>query len=330
MSKAARRASRERLKQERLRQQQREKRNRLLAILGAAVVVVALIVGGGYLYMTTAGKQAEGYTGALAPQTRQDDGSVVMAKEGAKAPVVEVYADYQCPACMQFEATNSDTLKKLAADGDAIVHLRPVSIFAKQAAPLNANSLRAGAAARAAADYGKFVEYNDILFENQPAEGSEGFPADDLKAWGEEAGIKDPGFAKRVDAESKVVDTYTDLYGKAVAKAGEEQVAAMTPAKIIAAGGGSAADFDGTYVQEVFDATDGVNARYGPDSGDNAFTGTPAVYINGALQGQDVFRVDALTEAVKSAKPGEVDTKPAEPQPSGSPSASPSESPVEK
>ena len=34
--------------------------------------------------------------------TLQEDGSVVMAQEGASAPVVEVYADYQCPWCGRF------------------------------------------------------------------------------------------------------------------------------------------------------------------------------------------------------------------------------------
>ena len=61
-----------------------------------------------------------------------------------------------------------------------------MSIFADAGRPRGANSLRAAAAARAAAEHGKFVEYSDILFDNQPSTRQQGYAVDDLIAWGEE------------------------------------------------------------------------------------------------------------------------------------------------
>lgn len=318
MSKATRRQARERLRVERERERARALRNRRLAILGAALLVVVLIVGGGYLYMRTAGA-AGTYEGELAEQTLQDDGSVVMAVEGVEAPVVEVYADFQCPACASFEQTNGPTLNELAAEGEAIVHLRPVSIFAALPDPLSGNSLRGAAAARAAADHDRFVQYSEPLWENQPREGDPGFAPDDLVAWGDDVGITDPSFAERVDEESARTQEFVEyidaLRAEAESALAEEELQTMTLDSLMAWGddnGVERPDIEGSYVQEVIDATSAVNARY-PD-GDNAFAGTPSVYLNGTLLGREINTVRGLRDAVSEAGPGTVDTSPAETQ----------------
>ncbi|MEY9212921.1 thioredoxin domain-containing protein [Thermobifida halotolerans] len=334
MSKESRRANRERLRQERLKEQQRAKRNRLLAAIGAAVAVIAFVVGGGYLVMqASGGTAAEEYRGALAPQTLQEDGSVVMAVDGAQAPVVEVYADYQCSHCARFEQINGDTLKELAAEGEAVVHLRPVSIFADAGEPAGGNSLRAGAAARAAADHGRFVEYNDILFDNQPSTSQEGFTVDELVAWGEEVGITDPAFAERVRAESEVVEEfvtnyYPELSTKAQAEIPEDRLQTMRLSDLVEWGEDNGVDSSfmaGSYVETVLDATAAVNTKY--SEGDNAFGGTPSIYVNGELLGNETYSATDFREAVEAAPPGEVDTLPAVRDDATAPSASPSSSP---
>ncbi|WP_184080232.1 DsbA family protein [Nocardiopsis mwathae] len=314
MGKAERRASRERLKQERLKAQQRAKRNRIVGVVGAALVVALVVVGGGYWFLTQSTTGDE-LTADLPPQTLQEDGSIVLAKSGAEAPVVDVYADFQCPACKQFETAAGSTLQQLAADGEAIVHYRPVSIFSQQPDPISSNSLRAAAAARAAADHGKYVEYNDILFKNQPAEGKPGFSVDDLVSWGEDVGIDDPAFAERVEAEDKVVDTYTgdytkDLMKKAQDELGTNELSTMTVGELIAWGDDNGVDgsfMDGTYVKETLEATNAAYARY---SGGDKFEGTPSIYINGSKLGNEAFNPQQLKKAILDASPGEVDTKP--------------------
>ncbi|MDA8369842.1 MAG: DsbA family protein [Nocardiopsaceae bacterium] len=319
MGKAARQASRERLRQERLKEKQRAKRNRILGVVGAALVVVLLVVGGGYLYLTSQRESeqqfAEQYA-ALPPQEVQQDGSVVLAEEGAEAPVVEVYADFQCPACQEFEKASGPTLQKLAADGRAIVHYRPVSIFAQQPAPISSNSLRSAAAARAAADYGKFVQYHDILFENQPTEGTVGFAADDLKQWGEDAGIDAPAFADRIDAESAAVDQFTGEYSQQLMSAAQDEFSqqklqGMSLGELMEWGDENGVDrsfLEDTYVKEILDATAAVNERY--SGGESEFSGTPSVYVNGAKLGNEAFSGSGIENAVENAEPGQVDTEP--------------------
>nr|WP_246422014.1 DsbA family protein [Nocardiopsis mwathae] len=292
----------------------------------AVVAVVALGGGGGEGTAGTGAAQEDTADGTAEDdagpgrgdggERLQDDGSVVVAANGADAPVVEVYADYQCPACKQFETAAGSTLQRLAADGEAIVHYRPVSIFSQQPAPISGNSLRAAAAARAAADHGKYVEFSGFLFDNQPAEGRAGFAVDDLVSWGGDVGIDDPAFAERVAAESKVVDTYTgdytrELMNKAQDELGTNELSTMTAGELIAWGDGNGVDgsfMDGTYVKETLEATNAASARY---SGSDKFEGTPSIYINGSKLGNEAFDPRQLKKAILDASPGEADTDPA-------------------
>ncbi|MEU1899937.1 thioredoxin domain-containing protein [Nocardiopsis dassonvillei] len=318
MGSEARRRSREKLREQREKDKRRAKRNRTLIVVGVAAAAVLLIVGIGYVALNADRRSGE-YEGALAPTTLQQDGSVVMAQEGASAPVVEVYADYQCPACRQFELLNGGVLKENAAQGEAIVHYRPVSIFAQQPVPLSSNSLRAGAAARAAADHDRFVRYNDILFEHQPTERTEGFTVDQLKEWFAET---DPSpeqqeqFDQRVDDEAAVVSRFTEeflpaLSEDAMEQIGEETLATMVLSDLLAWGAEHGHDpsfLEGTYTGQIIEATGNAYTRY---SGDNAFRGTPSVYINGELLDNDTaMTARGLNEAIASAEPGEVDTQP--------------------
>ncbi len=287
-------------------------------VLTAAALVVVAIVGIGYLALS-ADRKSAAYDGALAPRALQEDGSVVMAQPDAQAPVVEVYADYQCPACRQFELLNGDVLKENAADGRAIVHYRPVSIFAQQQVPVSSNSLRAGAAARAAADHDRFVEYNDLLFENQPTEGKEGFTTDELKDWFADTDpteAQQEQFDQRLDQEAAVVTRFTEEYlpaltEDAMEQIGQETLGTMVLTDLLAWGADHGHDpsfLEGTYTGQIIEATGNAYTRY---SGDNAFRGTPSVYINGELlDNNSAMTARGLNEAIASAEPGEVDTEP--------------------
>ncbi|MEV2274840.1 thioredoxin domain-containing protein [Nocardiopsis sp. NPDC049922] len=318
MGSAARQRSRERLKEQREKDKRKAARMRTLAVVGAAAGVVILIVGIGYAILNSDRSGSE-FDGALAPQVVQEDGSVVMAQSGVQAPVVEVYADYQCPACRQFELLNGDVLKETAATGEAIVHFRPVSIFAQQPVPISSNSLRAGAAARAAADHGVFVEYNDLLFENQPTEGEAGFTADELKEWFRETGASEQAataFDERIDSEAAVVTQFTEDYlpaltEDAVEQIGQENLTTMVLTDLLAWGAENGHDpsfLDGTYTGEIIEATGTAYTRY---SGDNAFRATPSVYINGELlDNSTTMTVRGLNGAIEDASAGEVQTEP--------------------
>ncbi|MDL4821593.1 DsbA family protein [Actinomadura opuntiae] len=213
MSKAAReRSARERLAAERRRQAARAKQRRLLSIVLGAVVAVAVIVVATVLVIDQKNKNghAEAHKGALAPLSRQSDGSILMAKAGVTKPELEIFEDFQCPICKQFESATGSTVQQLAAEGKVKVVYRPFHLFGQQKDPVKTNSLRSAEAALCVpAD--KWISYHDALFKFQPAEGEKGFSPDDLVKWGKDVGVSDPNFEKCVRDEQKksTVDSMT-------------------------------------------------------------------------------------------------------------------------
>ena len=190
MSKSARqRSARERLAAERRRQAQTATRRRALLITLSGLAVLALVVGI-TVFITTKKEErtqrASAYTGPLAPVSRDADGSVTMAKAGVAAPLLEIFEDFQCPICKEFENASGSTIKRLAAEGRVKVVYRPFQLF--QDEPLSSNSRRAANAALCApAD--KWISYHDALYKFQPPEGKKGFSDKDLLAWGADLGI---------------------------------------------------------------------------------------------------------------------------------------------
>jgi protein-disulfide isomerase len=200
MSKAARaRTARDRLAEERRRQAERQKRVRALMITLSAIAVIIVVVVGVAVFQSKK-NQPSGYAGALAPLSRQADGSVVMAKAGVTGPVLEVFEDFQCPACKTFEESNGDTVKRLAAEGKVKVIYRPFRLFPTE--PMRSNSQRAANAAECApAD--KWMPYHDAVYKNQPLESQPGFSNKDLIKWAKDVGISGPAFEKCVNGGEK-------------------------------------------------------------------------------------------------------------------------------
>jgi protein-disulfide isomerase len=97
-------------------------------------------------------------------------------------PVIEVYEDFQCPVCAQFEYTNGDYLESLIADKKATVVFHTLSF-------LGPESVNAANAAACSADEGKFLKYHHTLMANQKAENSGAWSNDVLAVLGQVAGI---------------------------------------------------------------------------------------------------------------------------------------------
>ncbi|MCW2888123.1 MAG: oxidoreductase [Streptosporangiaceae bacterium] len=201
MGKAARdRSARERLAEEREHQAKRQKQARTLMISLGALAVIAVAVFA--VVLTRSGDdETSAYHGPFVPATRQADGSIVMAKPGVNKPVLEIFEDFQCPSCKAFEKLNGPTVQELAAAGKVRVVYRPFQLFRQE--PLKSNSLRAANAALCApAD--KWIQYHDLIYKHQPAEGDTGFSDADLISWARKIGIRDPAFEKCVNGHEKL------------------------------------------------------------------------------------------------------------------------------
>lgn len=206
MSKAARqRSARDRLAEERARQAKRDQRMRAVMIGLSALVVVAVVVVVTVIVKNNKAKRndkAVAYTGQLAPLSRQADGSILMAQKNVTAPKLEIFEDFQCPICNEFEKSSGQTVKKLAAEGKVSVAYYPFWLFKQQPQPISGNSQRAALAALCApAD--KWVSYHDTIYKYQPEEGSKGFSNADLTNWAKDLGFGDAAFTKCLNDKAK-------------------------------------------------------------------------------------------------------------------------------
>ncbi|HEX2315627.1 MAG TPA: thioredoxin domain-containing protein [Thermomonospora sp.] len=195
-----RRSARERLAAERAREAVRARRRRALAVTLGVVAVIAVVVVA--VVLVRGGDSGDGYEGAQAPATRQADGSVVVAQPGVTAPVLEIYEDFQCPACKSMEDATGDTVKELAAERRVKVVYRPFSLFRDAPEPTRGNSLRAlNASFCAPAD--KWVAYHDKLFDEQGPENATGFENQDLISWARDVGITGAAFERCVTGNGR-------------------------------------------------------------------------------------------------------------------------------
>jgi protein-disulfide isomerase len=98
-------------------------------------------------------------------------------------PNIVIYLDYQCPICQTFEVPNSSQLKSWVNTGAATLEIHPISFLDGRGSP-NEYSSRAANAAICVAEYApnSYFDFNALLFENQPKEGTAGPSNDDLVA----------------------------------------------------------------------------------------------------------------------------------------------------
>ncbi|HKT01899.1 MAG TPA: thioredoxin domain-containing protein [Rugosimonospora sp.] len=116
---------------------------------------------------------------------------------------VDLYVDYLCPNCRNFEQSAASTLDQLVSDGRIRLVYRPIAILDQNTSPTGYSS-RAGSAAACAADGGRFPAYTRALYAQQPAEGSAGLSNDRLVQIGTSVGLTSPSFAQCVRAQRYV------------------------------------------------------------------------------------------------------------------------------
>lgn len=147
--------------------QAKQKRLTRIIIVGAAVLVVVLV--GVFVGVALQNQAPTATTSSAVPPnaTETKDGIVVIpGKAKAGAPVVELFFDYQCPVCKQFEGLYGSALKALAETGDIDLRYRDLTFLDNNLN--NDASLRAGIGAACSDFAGKYAAYHDEIFANQP------------------------------------------------------------------------------------------------------------------------------------------------------------------
>ncbi|MEU8085718.1 thioredoxin domain-containing protein [Micromonospora sp. NPDC049101] len=150
----------------------RERRRRRTIWVSAAAVVV-LVIAGVVGWVVWSNQRSDTFT---TPPGANAAGTGIVT--GGGPVTVDVYEDFICPACHQFEQTSGATLEQLVADNKAKVVYHPVAYLNRFST--TDYSTRSSAASGCAAAGGKFREYAKALFAKQPPEGSAGLSNDEL------------------------------------------------------------------------------------------------------------------------------------------------------
>jgi protein-disulfide isomerase len=182
----------------------------------AVVLGVTLIM----LVPTLLSKQTNSDAKIPASVSAERGYGIVFNGELTGVPVIDIYEDFQCPVCAQFEAAQGDYLETLIAEKKATVVYHTLSF-------LGPESIAAANAAACSADEGKFLDYHKALYITQPKENSGAWTNASLAAAGQSVGITSQKFTNCVTKGE-----YAD-WVQNVAVAGAEANVNSTPTVLI-------------------------------------------------------------------------------------------------
>jgi protein-disulfide isomerase len=171
---------------EQIAREKRRSRAMWASIAAVAVLVIAGLIG----WAAVASQDSGDFT---PPPGAVEGGTGI--KVGSGPVQIDIYEDFICPACGQFEQQTGATIDELVSAGKVTAVYHPVAFLDR--ASSTDYSTRSSAASGAAAEGGKFREYAKALFAQQPAEGSAGLSDDQLIEIGRSVGLGD-AFAQAV------------------------------------------------------------------------------------------------------------------------------------
>ncbi len=165
--------NREQLRRNQVAQAKQQRLTRIIGV-GAAVLVVVLVGVFVGVLVQNQGRQATASSATPPNATQAKDAIVVNpGKSKAGAPVVELFFDYQCPVCKQFEGIYGAAFKSLADSGDIELRYRNMTFLDTNLN--NDASLRAGIGAACSDFAGKYSTYHEQIYANQPATEGDGY-----------------------------------------------------------------------------------------------------------------------------------------------------------
>ncbi|MEO6942445.1 MAG: thioredoxin domain-containing protein, partial [Terrimesophilobacter sp.] len=190
-------------------EQQRSERRKTVIIQAGIVVGILLVVGaivGGVLLAQGNRTQADppsadgtiSLQGTAGTPFAVGGTAVIVGKKDAPV-TIDLYEDYSCPHCADYEAAVGPTLLALAAKGDAVVSFHPIRI-------VTAYGTAAGSAAAcvAAKDAQNWPDFHSALFANH-SQASDGWSAKDFANFANSFGVTDKD-ALTCITESRYID----------------------------------------------------------------------------------------------------------------------------
>lgn len=177
---------RERLAQERAEQAAAQQRKERMIRVGLVALVFLIVAGVGLgVYLSNRPKTD---TAAAVPKGVTPPGGGVVVGTGTK-PVMDVWEDFQCPACKAMEDALGSYIEGLGTSGKVKLIYHPLSFLDQNLN--NDSSLRAANASGCAQDQGRFRPFHDQVYKNQPAKEGTGYTDAQLIQFGKDAGVAD-------------------------------------------------------------------------------------------------------------------------------------------
>lgn len=164
---AAERAAAIRQEQERL-----ERRRRTLAVSAAVLVVLVLIFGIGFALSSK--HDTSGASGGV-PANTTDTYGFAVGPASAKV-TLDAYEDFMCPVCGDFEAASRTWVDQYVQQGKVRVVYHPIAFLDRMSNGTQYSTRAANALGVVLSTSGPDVakKFHDLLYENQPQEGSNG------------------------------------------------------------------------------------------------------------------------------------------------------------
>ncbi|GIF73312.1 DsbA family protein [Asanoa siamensis] len=190
MSKRQERKSAAKVVRKQLAAERRRKRTMWVSIAAVAVLVIAGLIGWGVY------QSQRSDTGPLvAPASA----TTTTGETVGSGPVsIRIYEDFLCPFCRQLESTAGPAINDLVSQNKVTVTYNTVAFLDR--ASTTEYSTRSAAAAGCAADGGKFKEFHDALYAQQPAEGSAGLSNQQMIDIGTGLGLNGDTFGSCVNS----------------------------------------------------------------------------------------------------------------------------------
>jgi protein-disulfide isomerase len=199
-------------------QERKERRRRSLVVTVVGLVVLAVIVAIYYGVRTAGDGSGSGSTSATPAGTVS---TYAVPAGPASAPVkVAIYEDFMCPFCGQFEKASRAELQKDVDAGKVQLQYHVLNFLDRSST--TSYSTRAANALGAVLDAsGPKVakKFHDLLFENQPAEGSAGLSDSRLVDLAVQAGAPRKAVQDAVSSKS-----YESWVNKVTDKASKDKV----------------------------------------------------------------------------------------------------------
>ncbi len=184
-SRETKQSARDRIAEERRAEAAAQARRDKLFRGGLIALVLLVVVGIGLAVILT--RKTDLVATGARPAGVQADGGIPTGT--ASKPVVDLYEDFQCPVCKEYETAFGADVQAAATNGKAKVVYHVLQFLDGNLN--NDSSARAANASGCAQDQGMFQAYHSEAFKNQPATEGQGYTDDQLVTFGKTIGIPD-------------------------------------------------------------------------------------------------------------------------------------------